>query len=170
MAQEVLAMRHALVLQERSDADALLLKLDRLICDQVAEEAPAQCHYITQMPEQLLARQANEEPTLYQVRLYNPEFSDLQDIITTASFVAAVQLVVDRLDSRGNHVVDATWQAGRGQLKVTTLADQVIATVHYMPVQDTIVVRPAVLNACQALQSGDMSHVEQLFGLALMAA
>lgn len=170
MMQDILAIRTALVLQERSHADALLMKLDRLATDQQASPVPAAIETTSPVPGLHLDSQSDFEPRTYRVSLYDHEYGTLEDVVAVESFAIGVQLVIDRLDTSTDHIVDATWNQGHGKLTVTTLGGCVLACVEVAAAPAEIVVHPAVFRACHALQSGDSSRIDHLFGLALLAA
>jgi hypothetical protein len=54
----------------------------------------------------------------YKVFLYDREYGDLTDAVTTDSFDAGVQLVRDRLPVQADYVVEATWTRGIGEMEV----------------------------------------------------
>jgi hypothetical protein len=98
----------------------------------------------------------------YKVFLYDREYGDLTDAVTTDSFDAGVQLVRDRLPAQADYVVEATWTRGIGEMEVRSPRGTVLARVQ--PVDDTdITVQPPVNKACTALQVGDGAPLEQLF-------
>lgn len=169
MTQEILDIRTQLVLHDRNHADALLLKLDRLLEDQVTTSASNHDTPALQLPD--LGRGATQvlAPVAYKVFFYHREYGDLEDVVTLDAFDTAVQLVLDRLDTHRGHVVEAHWTNGKGSLKVLTPGATVLASVEAAGVLD-IPVAPIVHKVCQALESGDASRMEQLFGLMRKAA
>lgn len=169
MTQEILAMRTLLVLEDRSHADALLLKLDRLAEDQMVTPASRNDTPALLMPDLRLDEIQALEPVVYKVFFYDRECGDLEDVVTLDAFDTGVQLVCDRLDTRTNCVVEASWTNGRGALKVLTPNGTVLASVNAADDVDAAV-HPVVSNACHALQSGDASRIGQLFGLMLKVA
>lgn len=169
MTQEILALRNGLVLEDRSHADALLLKLDRLAQDQVVTPVSADYTPALLMPSLRFEETQAVEPAVYKVFFYDRECGDLEDVVTLDAFDTGVQLVCDRLDTRIECVVEASWTKGRGSLKVLTPGGTVLATVNAAEDAD-IAVHPVVSKACSALQSGDASRIGPLFGLMLKAA
>lgn len=169
MTQEILAMRTLLVLEDRSHADALLLKLDRLAADQVVPLANETDTPALLMPDLRLDEIQALAPVVYKVFFYDRENGDLEDFVTLGAFDAGVQLVLDRLDAHRECVIEASWTNGRGALKVLTPRGTVLANVEAADVVD-VSVDPIVNKVCQALRLGDASRIEQLFGLMLKAA
>ena len=169
MTQEILAMRTVLVLGDRSHADALLLKLDRLAQDQIVAPVSATETPAFLMPDLRLDEIQALEPVVYKVFFYDRACGDLEDVVTLDAFNTGVQLVLDRLDSHREHMVEAVWTHGKGSLKVLTPGGTVLARVEAADNAD-VAVHPIVTNACHALQSGDATRIGQLFGLMLKAA
>lgn len=169
MTQEILAMRTLLVLQDRNHADALLLKLDRLAQDQIVAPAGETGTPALLMPDLRLDEIPALAPVVYKVFFYDRDCGDLEDVVTLDAFDAGVQLVLDRLDPHREHVVETAWTNGRGVLKVLTPRGTVLASVEAADALD-VSVDPVVNKVCQALQMGDASRIEQLFGLMLKAA
>jgi len=169
MTQEILAMRTLLVLQDRNHADALLLKLDRLAQDQTVAPVSATETPVYLMPDLRLDDIQAPAPVAYKVYFYSRACGDLEDVVTLNAFDAGVQLVLDRLDAHRGHAIEASWTNGRGALKVLTPSGAALATVEAADVVD-VSVDPIVNKVCQALQLGDASRIEQLFGLMLKAA
>ncbi|MBP9931225.1 MAG: hypothetical protein KBF63_18250 [Rhodoferax sp.] len=170
MAQEILAMRTALVLQERSYADALLMKLDRLASDQMVAPVSAAEVPMALTPVLHFGGEHAAQPGTYMALFYGDAHGEPQDVVALDHFDCAVQLVIDRLDTHGDHVVEACWNQGQGSMKVATLGGSLLASVVAVPASADMVVHPAVAKACRALQTGDASRIDHLFGLALMAA
>lgn len=169
MMQEILAMRTLLVLQDRNHADALLLKLDRLAQDQTVAPVSATETPVYLMPDLRIDDIQALAPVAYKVHFYGRACGDLEDVVTLDAFDAGVQLVLDRLDAHRGHAIEASWINGRGALKVLTPTGSALATVEAADVVD-VSVDPIVNKVCQALQLGDASRIEQLFGLMLKAA
>lgn len=169
MTQEILAMRTLLVLEDRSQADALLLKLDRLAIDQMVTPASSNDAPALLMPDLRLDEIQALAPVAYKVHFYGRACGDLEDVVTLDAFDAGVQLVLDRVDAHRGHAIEASWTNGRGALKVLTPTGATLATVEAADVVD-VSVDPIVNKVCQALQTGDASRIEQLFGLMLKAA
>lgn len=169
MTQEILAMRTLLVLEDRSHADALLLKLDRLAANQVAPMVNQLDTTALLMPDLRLDEVQVLLPGVYKVFFYDREHGGLKDIVTLDAFDAGVQLILDRLDTHREYVIEAGWANGRGTLKVLTPRGTVLANVETADVVD-VSVDPIVNKVCQALKLGDASRIEQLFGLMLKAA
>lgn len=161
MSQEVLEMRHALVLDDRAHADALLMKLDRLIDDQVIR--PCAAPETPQMLPQLdLDDLLPLSPSNYVVRFFHREYGDLEDVATVESFPQAVQLAVDRLAVHPMDQTDAGWANGRGTLSVRSQHGTVLLHIEAIE-QPLPTVQPHVARACQALESGDAAHAGHLF-------
>ncbi|MDO8777420.1 MAG: hypothetical protein Q7K57_53630 [Burkholderiaceae bacterium] len=169
MTQEILAMRTVLVLEDRSHADALLLKLDRLAQDQMVTPASINNTPALLMPDLRLDEIQALEPVVYKVFFYDRECGGLEDVVTLDAFDTGVQLVLDRLDSHREHIVEAVWTHGKGTLKVLSPGGTVLARVDAAD-DANVAVHPVVANACHALQAGDASRIGQLFGLMLKAA
>jgi len=160
MMQEILALRTTLALRERSEADSLLMKLDRLIggptLAPAASIAPSHAMEPVQSPAMV-----------YQARFFDPKYGSLEDVVTTDSFPGAVQTAFSRLDKEIDCTVDASWSHGRGHLEVQTLDGIVIACVQAMPAP-VVQVHPAIVRACQALRSGETVVSRAQFVHALM--
>jgi hypothetical protein len=169
MTQEILAMRTLLVLQDRNHADALLLKLDRLTQDQTVAPVSVTETPVYLMPDLRIDDIQALAPVAYKVHFYGRACGDLEDVVTLDTFDAGVQLVLDRVDAHRGHAIEASWTNGRGALKVLTPTGATLATVEAADVVD-VSVDPIVNKVCQALQTGDASRIEQLFGLMLKAA
>ena len=169
MTQDILAMRTALVLEERSHADALLLKLDRLAQEQMVTSATGNDAPALLMPSLRFEEAPSPEPMAYKVCFYDRACGELEDVVTLDTFDTGVQLVCDRLDTRIECVVEVGWTQGKGTLKVLTPAGTVLASVNATEIAE-VTVHPDVAKACHALQSGDSSRIGQLFGLMLKAA
>ncbi|QDL38544.1 hypothetical protein [Rhodoferax sediminis] len=169
MTQEILAMRTVLVLEDRSHADALLLKLDRLAQDQTAAPASSNDTPASLMPDLRLDEIQALAPVAYKVYFYGRACGDLEDVVTLDAFDAGVQLVLDRVDAHRGHAIEASWANGRGALKVLTPTGATLATIEAADVVD-VSVDPIVDKVCQALQLGDASRIEKLFGPMLKAA
>lgn len=169
MTQEILAMRTALVLEERSYADALLLKLDHLAQEQTVVPATAQDAPALLMPSLRFEDAPLLEPMTYKISFLDRASGDLEDVVTLDTLEASVQLVSDRLDTRGGYVVVADWTKDRGSLKVLTPAGMVLASIDEVQVAE-VTVHPFIAKVHHALQSGDTSRIRQLFGLMPKAA
>ncbi|WP_418319680.1 hypothetical protein [Piscinibacter sakaiensis] len=91
MLDTLLALRTHLVLQDRTRADSLLLRLDRLL----GRGADSLSAGLAASPELTLRLQCHGEPqtTAYLVQLFDAESGDLASTATRESFEAAVQLV-----------------------------------------------------------------------------
>lgn len=170
MAQDVLAMRPLLLPRERDHADALMLKLLHLASAQLVAPAGAANAPAMLMP----SLRYSEEPSMtrpapYKVFLYDREYGDLEDVVTLEAFDICVQLVRDRLDLSVECVVQATCVNGAGALTVLTPRGNVLARIESAS-HPSIAVHPVVRRACQALQAGDTSRLDRLFGVMLKAA
>lgn len=161
MIQQVLGLRTALVLDDRAHADALLLKLDRLIDDQVVR--PIDAGTTPPMPplpglDELLP----PSPCDYEVRFFDRDYGDLEEVTVVESFPLAVQVAADRHQADPNDLTEAGWADGRGRLTVRshlgTVLLRIAAIEKPMPV-----VQAHVARACQALENGEPTPAQQLF-------
>ena len=166
MMQDILALRTSLVLGERSEADSLLIKLDRLISINAklrrtdCEPAPP-----GGSPR---AMECFESPALvYQTSFFDPQFGSLEDVVAAHSFAGAVQYAIDMLPEGIDCTVDATWSHGRGRLEIQTPEGIVIASVQAAPAA-VQAIHPCIAQACQALQSGETVLSQAQFAHALM--
>lgn len=169
MREELLSIRTLLVLEERAHADALLLKLDHLEQGQLARPSlPGQTHeYLA--PDLQIQMLATPHPAAYEVRLYNAEYGDLENVFTVECFSAGVQLLHEKLTPASDYAITASWKNYRGELTVSNLAGNVLAMV--MPTEPPApTVQPLVSAACVALEQGDASAMEQLFVVQAEAA
>lgn len=169
MAKDVLAMRPLLLPRERNHADALMLKLLHLARAQVVApvsgtNVPAMLMPTLRYGEELSPRQAP-----YKVFLYDREYGDLEDVVTLEAFDICVQLVRDRLGLSVECMVEAAWANGAGAVTVLSPRGNVLARIEATS-QPSVAVHPVVRRACQALQAGDTSRLERLFGVMLKAA
>lgn len=171
MMEQVLKMRTSLVLEDRNHADALLLKLDRLHGDQVvrlidAANAPPLPPF---PPLPSLDDILPSAPSDYEVRLFDRDYGDLEDVAVVESFTLAVQLAVDRHKADPNDLTEANWTDGRGTLTVRSHHGTVLVRVEAietpMPTVDLHVAR-----ACMALEHGDHGPARQLFTALRQAA
>ena len=169
MARDILAMRPLLLRHERDHADALMLKLLRQARDQLVTPASVSGAPAFLMPSLRIDEAQTPRPVVYKVNFYDREYGDLLDVVTLDAFDAGVQWVRDRLDLSTECVVQASWMNGTGTVKVLSPRGTVLATVE--PASHALVaVHPVVSRACQALQSGDASRLDRLFGVMLKAA
>lgn len=169
MTQEILRMRTQLILEDRAHADALLLKLDHLEREQ--EVAPRAANEATAflMPLLRLDPLPMAEPKAYKASFYDHEYGDLEDVVTVDAFETGVQVVRDRLVPDVDHVIEATWANGHGLLTVSSSRGTVLARLEAL--DDAVpLALPPVLDACQALRSGDTSSITRLFDRVLEAA
>lgn len=130
MIQEILGIRHALILDDRSHADALLLRLDQLASSLRAE--PSHRHADAGAnPQQHTPSSVHpvdfEFP--HEVRLYHPEYGDLEDVLAAKSFGHAVRLVRQRVQVSSDQSLELTLSCGRGSLTLETCFGTVIASV-----------------------------------------
>lgn len=169
MVQEILGLRTQLVLEDRAHADALLLKLDHLERGQVAAPRSEPQVPAFLMPTLSLTVFETPLPNAYRAYFYAQEYGDLEDVVTVDTFDAGVQLVRDRLARDGDYVITASWIKHQGEMTVATPRGMVVARVE-ADVSGVTTTQPVVLDACEALRSGDVSRIEQLFGRMLEAA
>lgn len=168
MSQQVLEMRNALLLEDRARADALLMKLDRLIDDQLllpgaARETPQPQPQFDH--DDLLPL----SPSHYAVRFFHREYGDLEDMAIVESFPQAVQLAVDRLAVHPMDQTDAGWAKGRGTLSVRSQDGTVL--LHIEAIEQSLpTVQPLVARACEALQNGEAAPAGHLFTALRQAA
>ena len=120
MIQQVLGLRTALVLDDRAHADALLLKLDRLIDDQVVR--PIDAGTMPPMPPMPPLPGLDEllppSPCDYEVRFFDRDYGDLEEVAIVESFPLAVQVAADRHKADPADLSEAGWADGRGRLTV----------------------------------------------------
>ena len=169
MAREILAMRPLFLRHERDHADALMLKLLRQARDQLVTPASASGTPTFLMPSLRINDVPKPRPDAYKVFFYDREYGDLLDVVTLDAFDAGIQLVRDRLDLSTECVVQASWTNGTGTVKVLSPRGTVLASVEAAS-HASVAVHPVVSRACQALQSGDASRLDRLFGVMLKAA
>jgi len=171
MMEQILKMRTSLVLEDRSYADALLLKLDRLRDDQIvrpvgAAEAPPMPPLPPLPPlDDLLPL----SPSDYEVRFYDREYGDLDDVAVVESFPLAVQLAVDRHKADPNDLTEAGWTEGRGTLTVRSRHGTVLVRIEAIETPMPTV-QLHVARACMALENGDRGPAQQLFTALRQAA
>lgn len=170
MMQDILALRTSLVLGERSEADSLLIKLDRLLSVHNARTA-GNCEQ--QPPPNnstgLRAMECMQSPDIvYQASFFDPQFGSLEDVIPASSFASAVQTAFNRLQADIDCTVQASWSHGRGRLEVQTLDGIVVACVQATP-SAVVAVHPSIVQACQALRDGETVLSQAQFAQALLA-
>lgn len=161
MIQQVLGLRTALVLDDRAHADALLLKLDRLIDDQVVR--PIDAGTMPPMPplpglDELLP----PSPCDYEVRFFDRDYGDLEEVTVVESFLLAVQVAADRHQADPNDLTEAGWADGRGRLTVRSHLGTVLLRIEAIE-KPMPVVQAHVARACQALENGEPTPAQQLF-------
>lgn len=161
MTQQILDMRHALVLDDRAHADALLMKLDRLIDDQVIRPCAAP-ELPPLNPQLVLDDLLPLSPSNYAVRFFHREYGDLEDVAIVESFPQAVQLAVDRLSVHPMDQTAADWAKGRGTLSVRSQHGTVLLHIEAIE-QPVPTVQPNVARVCQALENGEAAHASHLF-------
>jgi hypothetical protein len=170
MAKDVLAMRPLLLPRERNHADALMLKLLHLARAQLVAPAGAANAPAMLMPSLRYGEEPSAtRPAPYKVFLYDREYGDLEDVVTAEAFDICVQVVRDRLDLSVECVVQAAWVNGAGALTVLAPRGNVLARIESAS-HPSVAVHPVVRRACQALQAGDTSRLDRLFGVMLKAA
>ena len=169
MARDVLAMRPLLLPRERNHADALMLKLLHLARVQLVAPVNAANAPAMLMPSLRYSEAPSMRPAPYKVFLYDREYGDLEDVVTLETFDICVQLVRDRLDLSVECVVQTAWVNGAGALTVLTPRGNVLARIESAS-HPSVAVHPVVRRACQALQGGDTSRLDRLFGAILKAA
>src|SRR5258706_4112354 len=169
MMQEILGLRTQLVLEDRAHADSLLLKLDHLEREQVSVPRSESGAPDFLMPTLSLTVFETSLPKAYRAYFYAHDYGDLEDVATVESFDAGVQLVRDRLARDGDYVITASWIKHRGEMTVATPSGMVLARIDADD-SATPTAQPVVLDACDALRTGDASRIGQLFGRMLEAA
>jgi hypothetical protein len=169
MMQEILGLRTQLVLEDRAHADSLLLKLDHLEREQVGAPRSESSAPDFLMPTLSLTVFETSLPKAYRAYFYAHDYGDLEDVVTVESFDAGVQLVRDRLARDGDYVITASWIKHRGEMTVATPSGMVLARIEADDSR-TPMTQPVVLDACDALRTGDASRIGQLFGRMLEAA
>lgn len=167
MTQEILAMRTQLTLEDRTRADALLLKLDCLErcqrVDAVAPCAPAPAAAPAGPGLPVLSIEMLEplQPSSYLIHFYSHDIGDLERVEFTEMLSAAAQLVRLHLAERSRPVTHVTHRAN-GELRFLTEDEMVLASIR--PCEpSTPDVEPTVADACAALTSGDLSALRHLF-------
>lgn len=161
MIQQVLGMRTALRLDDRAHADALLLKLDRLIDDQVIR--PLDAGALPPMPPLLKFDELLPPgPSDYEVRFFDRDYGDLEEVIVVESFPLAVQVASNRHKPDSHDLAEASWVDGRGALTVRSHHDTVLLRIEAIE-KPMPVVQPHVARACQALENGEPAPALQLF-------
>lgn len=145
MIQTILDMRSQLLLDDRAHADALLLKLDRLRCDQVVEAPASPAESAPHAPER---HRPNKTPdgsangvmtalTGHTLHCYDPEHGILQNSLTVPGFMEAIRHFQERVPASVDCMVVATWchgQVVRGELTARTVQGIVVA--HITPIED----------------------------------
>lgn len=162
MIQQVLSMRTALFLDDRAHADALLLKLDRLIDDQVVR--PIDAGALPPMPPLKLDELMPPRPSDYEVRFFNRDYGDLEEVIVVDSFPLAVQVAADRHKADPHDLSEASWTDGRGALTVRSHHGTVLLRIEAIERQIPVV-QAHVARACQALENGEPAPTQQLFAV-----
>lgn len=169
MTHQIIALRARLALDGRASADMLRLELDPPEHDQSVP--PPGIDGLAALPLPRLSVTVFESPLpkAYRVFFYERDYGDLADVLTVDSFEAGVQLVRDRLVPDGNYSITASWFRHEGEITVATSQGTVLARVE---ADDSAAPtpRPEVRDACSALQAGDASQIERLFGRLLEAA
>ena len=99
MMQDILALRTSLVLGERTEADSLLIKLDRLLSGHDTRAAGAGAQQPSAISEnKLRAMECLQSPDIvYQASFFDPQYGSLEDVIPASSFACAVQTAFNRL-------------------------------------------------------------------------
>lgn len=139
MVQEILVLRPSLGLEDRSHADALLLKLDRLEASQQVDSAQDIAAPILLMPDlQLPAAEPNRKG--YAVTLYgiDRDAADCTEIAT--SIEAALRLLAQRLPEQVDYRIEAKWVSGRIDMAMFTEAGVLVA--HVQPHQHEVTITP----------------------------
>lgn len=132
MVQEILALRPSLGLEDRSHADALLLKLDRLEASQQVASAQDIAAPILLMPDLQLPA-VGPSGDGYVVTLYGIA-RDTEDCTEFApSIEAALRLLAQRLPEQFDYRIDAKWASGRIDMAMFTEAGVLVA--HVQPYQ-----------------------------------
>lgn len=159
MIQQALNLCTTLVLDDRSHAEALLLKLERLVDDQVVQPIePGQA--LPPMPslDDLLPL----SPSAYAVRFFDRDYGDLEDVAVVESFPLAVQLATDRHKADPSDLTEADWTNDCGTLTVRSRHGTVLLRIEAIETPTPTVQLP-VARACMALENGERTPTQQLF-------
>lgn len=176
MIQQILQMRPALVLGDRAHADGLLLKLDRLIDDQIVNStAPSEPLALLQLPVLDMAPALPDLPPLlpldellqltpsdYEVRWFHREYGDLEDVAIVESFPQALQLATERHRPDPRDQADIAWSEGRGSVTVSAPGGTVVLQIAAIE-KPQPTVQAHIARACLALEQGDPAAARQLF-------
>lgn len=163
LAQQILAMRNALTAGVQAEAAIQRLDPSRLTGEHAAQAAQAaRPGSRAGRPSYFLDDLVALTPSGYEVRLFDREYGDLDDVVVVESFPQAVQLAADRLCSRPEDRAEAKWTGGAGSLTVRTLRGHGLVCIQAVD-KPMPTVRPLVARACQALVNGDPSLTHQLF-------
>ena len=163
MMNEILGLRARLVLEERAHADILQLKLDPLEREDVSVSATESKRAAFTIPTLDMTVLESPMPKAYRVLLYERDYGDLADVVTADTFERGVQVVRDRLAPGGDYAITAHWFGHEGEMTVATPHGTVLARVQ--PDHSSApTTQPDVRDACHALQAGDASRIECLFG------
>lgn len=168
MIEQILGMRTALVLCDRAHADGLLMKLDNLIGSQASQAASNPAPTPDRTPG-FLDDLVLLSPSDYEVRFYDRQCGDLDDVAVVESFPLAVQLVADRFAPGARDRTEVAWCDGRGSLTVRSQRGDALVCIQAID-KPIPTIQPFVARACQALESGDPSLAQQLFTAVRQAA
>ncbi|MFT3815792.1 MAG: hypothetical protein QM740_20910 [Acidovorax sp.] len=161
LARRILAMRPAPSLRDPTLAGAAFQPQDRHIDDRAAQSVCRRAQRPLRGPlvlDELLPL----SPSDYQVRFFDREYGDLDDVIVVESFAQAVQLAVDRLACRPGDRADAGWTRGGGTLTVRTQDGSELLCIQ--PFDKPLpTVQALVSCACQELAGGDPTRMHELF-------
>lgn len=167
--QEILGLRSQLSSEDQDHANALMLKLERLACEQVCAPLCTEEAHEFLLPTLSLTLYESPASPAYRVFFYSPDYGDLDDVVTVDSFEAGVQLMCDRLALGAQRVVTASWVRNEGDLTVSSSHGMVLARIAADKVP-RITTSADVQEACAALRTGDASQVGNLFCHQLQAA
>ncbi len=171
MIDQILKMRTSLLLEERSHADALLLKLDRLRDDQLvrpidATDTPIEPPDPPLPPlDELLPLSASH----YEVRFFSRDYGDLEDVAVVENFLLAVQLAVDRHQAKPDDVTAIRQNKRCCTLTVTSPHGTLLLQIEPVELQVPNV-QLHVARACMALEQGEHGPALQLFTALRQAA
>ena len=126
MMQDLQVLRTHLVLEDRTRADSLLLRLDRLISRLTSTTITAT------PPLALKLRSLDTSARIdvsYVVRLFDATSGAPDTPAIRPSFDAAVHLVRSRLPRDGQYYIAATWSGDSAKLAVSTPRGQILARI-----------------------------------------
>lgn len=103
------------------------------------------------------------------VRLFHPEYGDLEDVVPAASFCAGVQVLRDRIAPDREYVLEATLTGRRAELRLLTVHGVVVGIVEPAAAAKSAV-SADVRQACTAMADGSLVALAALFARSLELA